>query len=181
MSSPCSSNKTETWLRVLSHPEYEVSSEGRLRRGAYVKAPQRHPRGYVCYGIGKHGKALAHRLVCEAFHGPPPTPEHEVAHNDGTRDHNSADNLRWALPGENQADRKHHGTYMAGEQCVWSVKLTDESVAAIRDAYAQGGKPFVGGSVTMQTLADTYGVSLAQISRVVNGRQRRTSGDLRYD
>lgn len=171
----------EEWRRVPSFPAYEVSSEGRLRRDGRVKAPIRHPRGYVSYGIGKRDKQLAHRLVCEAFHGPPPTVKHEVAHNNGRRDDNRAENVRWATPLENQADRKQHGTYMTGEQCSWVVKLSDVQVREIRAEYAAKGKPHVGGEVTMQALADRYGVSIAQISRVVNGRQRRTSGDLRDD
>ncbi|WP_449411892.1 HNH endonuclease signature motif containing protein [Methylobacterium komagatae] len=46
-------------------------------------------------------RRLVHRLVCEAFHGPAPTPEHQVAHADGTRWNARADNLRWATRTEN--------------------------------------------------------------------------------
>ena len=35
----------------------------------------------------------------------------------------------------------------------------------------QRGVRFRGGSVTMQNLADLHGVSVAQISRIVNGKQ----------
>lgn len=45
-----------------------------------------------------------HRLVCEAFHGPKPTPKHEVAHWDGDKTNNTAPNLRWATHKENCQD-----------------------------------------------------------------------------
>lgn len=37
-----------------------------------------------------------HRLVCIAFHGPPPSDHHTVDHIDNDRNNNKADNLRWA-------------------------------------------------------------------------------------
>jgi hypothetical protein len=40
----------------------------------------------------------------------PPTPKHEVAHGDGTRDNNRPENLRWATRSENLLDRTLHGT-----------------------------------------------------------------------
>jgi len=170
----------ETWRRVERYPEYEISDLGRLRRGDYIKVPLRHPRGYLRYGIGKHHKVLAHRLVCEAFHGSPPTPAHEVAHNNGRRDDNRAENLRWATPAENQADRKAHGTYHVGEQCS-STKLSKRQVGEIRESYRQGGRRYSGGAVTMGALAERYGVSVAQISRVVNEQHWRPDGHLRHD
>ena len=59
-----------------------------------------------------HKKLLVSRIVCEAVNGPPPTPQHEVAHNCG-RGHLGCCNpqhLRWATRAENQADRRIHGT-----------------------------------------------------------------------
>lgn len=58
--------------------------------------------------------------------------------------------------------------------------LTNEQVAEIRRRYASGGLRYVSkgpraraeGRVTMQSLADEFGVSLAQVSRIVNERRR---------
>jgi hypothetical protein len=61
---------------------------------------------------------------------------------------------------------------MSGESCTWTTKLTDEEVNEIKRAYATGGKRYAGGSINMFDLAKQYGVSVAQISRVVNGKQR---------
>lgn len=93
-----------------------------------------------------------------------------MAHNDGTRTNNHYTNLRWATPKENQADRRIHGTHLSGSS-VPTSKLTEEQVAAIMADYAAHGIRFRGGSVTMQNLADLHGVSVAQISRIVNGKQ----------
>lgn len=48
-----------------------VWSRGKLARYGKIK------RG----GEGRNGRTvLAHRAVCELYHGPPPTPEHEAGH-----------------------------------------------------------------------------------------------------
>lgn len=171
------------WRAAPGFPDHEVSEDGQVRRvvdsraykAGYIVRPKPHRRGYLVYCLNNKG-ILAHRLVALAFLGPPPSSRHEVAHEDGTRTNNHWRNLRWKLPADNQADRKRHGTYMAGEQCTWTTKLLDRQVEEIRSRYSADGKPYIGGSVTMQALADEYGVSLAQISRVVNGKQRAVAG-----
>lgn len=164
------------WRSIPQFPEHEVSENGDVRRivssqrykAGYVLKPKLHKRGYLVYSLNNKD-ILAHRLVALAFLGNPPSDRHEVAHEDGSRTNNCWRNLSWKLPVDNQADRKRHGTYHSGERCG-SSKLTAEAVNGIRAAYAACGKPYVGGGVTMQSLADEYGVSPAQISRVVNGR-----------
>lgn len=171
---------TERWAVLGGFPDYEISDQGRVRRitqggrrypAGYVLTPKKHGKGYLVYslktGEGKDKTVLAHRLVALAFIGDPPSAEYEVAHNDGTRTNNVASNLRWSTAKENQADRKRHGTFHHGEWCG-SSKLKATDVSEIRDAYAKHGKPYVGGRVTYKTLASKYGVSEAQISRVVN-------------
>lgn len=166
------------WRAIPGHPDFEVSECGDVRRvvqgrrypAGYVLKPKPHQRGYVRYTLSGHD-VLAHRIVALAFIGAPPSSRHQVAHEDGTRTNNHWTNLAWKLPVDNQADRKRHGTFHSGVECS-SAKLSDAQVDEIRAAYASGGVRFKGGSVTMQALADGYGVSVGQISRVVNGRQR---------
>jgi len=46
---------------------------------------------------------LSDRLVCTAWHGPPPTPKHtRVKHKDFDPSNNTPANLEWATPGENK-------------------------------------------------------------------------------
>lgn len=42
-----------------------------------------------------------HRIVCSAFHGPPPTGQHVVDHIDTNRANNRPENLRWVTRLEN--------------------------------------------------------------------------------
>jgi hypothetical protein len=69
-------------------------------------------------------KAFIHKMVCVAFHGPKPTPAHEVRHLDGNRTNNHANNLQWGTKKENAQDRKIHGREMAaanGRQSAWKA------------------------------------------------------------
>lgn len=113
---------------------YEASSEGRVRsldrmvhcragalrpiKGKVLAAARNRFTGYMMLMLtdGPTRKCRAvHRLVCHAFHGEPPTPDHHAAHNDGDRGNNRATNLRWATPKENTADRYIHGTILLGD------------------------------------------------------------------
>ena len=146
----------EEWRPVVGWPDYEVSNLGRVRRATdfmkrqwqngkiYVLRPKGvmlktglHSDGYpyaTLYGADRKRKTVAvHILVCEAFCGPRPSPEHEVAHWDGNRNNPAASNLRWATRIENQSDRLRHTTDNRGERSGKAV-LTEETVREIRAA-----------------------------------------------
>ena len=170
------------WREIAGFPNRLISEDGRVwsRYSGRLQRPQKHQRGYVIYKLaaGERGKSggktiakLAHVLVAEAFLGKRPTPDHDVAHNDGDRKNNDVGNLRWATPVENMADQVRHGTRIWGERHYGS-KITNEQADQIRRDYAAGGKPYVGGSVTMQTLADRYGVRVPAISRIIRNKRR---------
>lgn len=166
------------WRTCVGYPDYEISNDGQLRRRVafrnlpvgMIKKAQRHSRGYLYYALGHDKKELAHRLVAMTFIGPPPSDRHEVAHNDGSRTNNVASNLRWALPTENQADRMLHGTDACGAKSM-TAKIGAQEARSIVSEYAMGGQRYVGGAVTMQEIADRHGISIAQVSRIVNGRR----------
>lgn len=156
---------------------YEVSSLGRVRslprevaskngstakkRGGPRSTYRDKRTGYVQTRLSKLGKAstlLVHRLVCEAFHGPPPKGRPQVGHIDGSRDNNSASNLRWVSAKENAQDRIGHGTAPRGTRCYHH--LTEDDVRAIRREYE-------GRYGQRVELAERYGVSTVQIHNVV--------------
>lgn len=124
---------SEVWVQAPGFPDYAVSKSGRVRRvvrdlrnhkltGADL-VPHASPSGYASVDLCRDASAKAvrvNRLVCEAFHGPPPTPRHHAAHNDGDRSNNDADNLRWATAAENESDKSAHGTKQTGNR-HWSV------------------------------------------------------------
>lgn len=86
--------------------------------------PHPNPHGYLTVKVRtKTGmrKAFIHKMVCEAFHGPKPSPAHEVRHLDGNRTHNHFSNLAWGTRVENAADRKLHGTEKAAENGIRSA------------------------------------------------------------
>lgn len=101
----------------LVHPGYLVGNDGT------VIGPKGRPLrlcigGANCalinvwdFGAQKCVTRNIHVMVCEVFHGPRPTPQHQVAHINGDRLDNRAANLRWATPSENIADQVRHGTH----------------------------------------------------------------------
>jgi hypothetical protein len=70
--------------------------------------------------------------------------------------------LSWLTHAENRADRKRDGTETKGEQ-NGNSKLDAEEVAEIRAAYATGQH-------LQRELAEHYGISSAQISLIVTGK-----------
>lgn len=164
----------DKWRSVVGFEGiYEVSSDGLVRRikaAAWVRAGRLlrgeiDKDGYVRVQLsdretGRRPHRFVHQLVCESFYGPRPSPEHEAAHFDGNKQHNSVDNLRWALPIDNSADRIRHGTQVSGER-HHSRKLTESLVVEIRSRWATGRCTQVG-------LAAEYGVSNVAIRKIVN-------------
>jgi HNH endonuclease len=131
---------SEEWRIVAAYPTYAVSNLGHVKRiipdtrnhkitGIPLKAATS-PRGYLMISLCADGYTSTkriNRLVCEAFHGSPPTSKHHAAHNDGDVSNNRKDNLRWATGVENEADKRIHGTAAIGDR-HWS-KLSPEKRA----------------------------------------------------
>ena len=109
-------------------------------------------------GISK-SRLISH-LVVEAFIGPRPEGL-EVAHNDGNASNNQLNNLRYATPRENTHDKYLHGTVPVGES-VHNSKLSKSDVAQIRR---------LRGQKTQQALADEFGISISQVSRIQSRKQ----------
>jgi hypothetical protein len=110
----------DEWRVIPSFPDYEASSGGHIR--SYKQLRPRILSGWIGGGGYRQVKIsdewnggkrtiTVHSLVCEAFHGPKPSPKHEVRHLDGDRLHNAASNLRWGTASENRHDSVRHGTH----------------------------------------------------------------------
>ncbi|MFC3697055.1 NUMOD4 motif-containing HNH endonuclease [Sphingobium xenophagum] len=147
------------WRPIPGFPDYIVSSNGdivRIRKdirghslsGAPLKSSPNKSgyHGLTLTNAGVRSSVRVNRIVCEAFHGPAPSPKHHAAHNDGDRSNNSEGNLRWATAVENEQDKREHGTAGIGDR-HWSksqpekrargeghgrAKLTAEDVRRIR-------------------------------------------------
>lgn len=127
------------------------------------------PKGYELVSFTAPGRkrryAYVHDLIAEAFIGPKP-PGLEVCHDDGVPWHNWLYNLRYDTRAANSADRHRHGTmdvYDKGEAHRCAV-LTEAAVHYIRAV-----RPHV----TLQELADRYGVSTTTISMAEHGKTWR--------
>lgn len=119
--------------------------------------------GYEKVNLQKSGKkecVFVHRIVCASFKGNRHKP-YEVAHYDGNPSNNNIENLRWALPIENQSDRKRHGTRLVKEKHP-RAKLSQSDVDDIRKRLIEGQ--------TQNYIANIYNVSRTCISSISTGR-----------
>jgi len=167
---PPADGSEERWLPSPTSSDYEVSSLGNVRRVTASKRghsagmmlrPRPNKAGYlrICEAARGNGKQMdryIHRLVCEAFLGPAPTSNHEVAHLDGDKSNNRASNLRWATHIENERDKNEHGTRLFGE-AVAQAKLTPAKVVAIRKMIGQASQ---------RVIASQFGVCQMTISKI---------------
>ena len=136
---------------------------GRRKRPNFLR-PAIHSFGYPYVTLAKNGvakKIRVYRLVALAFIGPPPTPKHEVAHNDGDPSNSNVANLRWATRKENYSDRYKHGTAPVGDQS-YVRKLSAAAVAIIRNRYL--------GGETQTALAAEYGVHRTTVGYAISGK-----------
>lgn len=115
-------------------------------------------RGYLCVSLsrGERVTKAVHRLVCEAFYGPPPSDDMQVRHMDGDRTNNAPSNLDWGTQADNWTDRKAHGRGMA--EAHHAAKLTTGMVEAIRAS-----------RLSQRALAREYGVSQSTIWEARHG------------
>lgn len=166
--------RAERWLPVITgrcfDRYYLVSDMGRVKRSSSGRilvggvGTSRYVGIAMC-AEGQQRTLSVHELVCRAFHGPRPSPEHEVRHVSGNRGDNRASNLKWATHAENMADMRwdRHATSQYGEKNT-KAKLTDEKIAEIRRLYATAG-------YTQTALGEMFGVRQTQISHIVRGIQ----------
>jgi hypothetical protein len=157
-------------IRVRVMPEYPglvISSDGRIQGpSGKWRSPWTDRDGYLNMSVprvggGKSITRKVHVMVCTAFHGPKPSPLHQVAHANGLPADNRTENLRWATRAENEADKLRHGTRLIGERHNM-VKLTEAQVLEIRASRVKGE--------TLSSLADRYGVTFQTVSDI--GRRK---------
>jgi hypothetical protein len=150
---------SERWLPVVGYEGlYEVSDMGRVRgverlvwnkggraaRWQRVRAVVKSPwmgGPYPIIRLCKDGKKFTvpvHRLVAEAFLGPPPE-GHEVCHCEGVAIGDMVSNLYWGTRKQNMEDGVRHGTSRRGVRNP-HAKLTPENVEIIRQQRAAGVK-----------------------------------------
>lgn len=93
------------WKEYPKCPGYEVSYCGKVKKGNVLFKTHVRPDGYVSVSI-KGRNRLLHRVVAKTWHANPLNLP-EVNHNDGNKQNNRADNLKWVTAQEN-TDHKYH-------------------------------------------------------------------------
>lgn len=163
------------WRQIPGFPDYEASNEGQIRRavpslrssytGHLMSQKVQYAKSgkpvYMSLSLrdasGARHTVCAHTLIAAAFHGPRPSPLHEVAHSDGNGMNNNPDNLRWATRKENNDDRYIHGTIGGPNN---NAKLSWDDVALIR-SNPSGEK--------QMAMAVRYGVHRVTIMKIQQG------------
>ena len=94
----------EKWRRIASHPDYEVSTTGQIRKGERYIAVSQNAHGYLKVNLGGNSAPartqIVHRLVAKAFLKNPHN--HPVVHHkDGCKTNNCVENLEWCSHSQN--------------------------------------------------------------------------------
>lgn len=148
---------------------FTITENGDVFRNGRRVSVSVNSSGYPSVAIyrenGVRTKPNLHRLVCLAFHGLPPSDRHQAAHNDGNKHNCHKDNIRWATPKENQADRKRHGTDPVGGRNPRAA-LSSADVSRIRAAF--DGRKARYGEVARE--AKRYGVTRRTIQNVIRNK-----------
>lgn len=125
-----------------SEGEYEVSSDGKVRRDGNLLKPRLDRYGYEIVSLWVDGichTRKVHRLVAIAFI-PNPLKLETVNHIDGIKSNNGASNLEWLSIGENHRHAFKIGLHSIGEnrKAGRKVRLTDRDIPIIREMIAAG-------------------------------------------
>ena len=159
----------EEWRTAPGHPDYEVSSHGRVRR-AKAHLPHLAWRvGLILKGnnikgryvqVELNGKGLlVHRLVAMAFIGPAPSPEAVVMHIDEDAElFNAVWNLKWGTSKENIDDWVAKKRTLAGEKNA-NAKLTEKQALEIKAS-----------KLTNRALAAQYRISCTLVWMIKRGK-----------
>lgn len=163
---------TERWKEVAGYDgRYEISDSGAVRshsrrkRGALMRRVF-DTDGYIVVTLSAHGQCYLkkiHRLVLEAFRGPPPSGM-VAAHLNGDRSDPRLENLAWVTPEENSYHRDHIHTTAADRRGDKSPtrKLSSADVERIRESMLFGAKQC--------QVARAYGVSDSTIYLIQLGK-----------
>ena len=151
----------------MNTKKIEVSSLGRVEDSRGVKkAPVPEGSGY-CYVAVKGKSYRVHRLVCEAFWGPPPAPGLQVDHKDGTESNNHFRNLEWVTDAENtkrsyltNKNRRSNAAKRSKPVFARKHKTNDEWVEY----------------PSMSEAARKLNLDSGHISNVTRGKQKQTGG-----
>lgn len=153
------------WIGIKDFEDlYEVNQIGQIRsiKSGIIKK-LRYSWDYYNVNLWRKGVCVCrrvHRIVATAFIANPKN-KPQVNHKNGIKTDNRVENLEWVTPSENGLHSFANGLQKAQKGASNGMsKLTYKKVNEIRVLYAKGH--------TQKVIADRYGVSFQQVSRIVN-------------
>ena len=155
----------------------EVTDGGKVRvdkEGSWRK-PEAVDRGYVrvTFQFDKDGNTKRdmkqntksqhfdlHRLVCEAFHGPPPSGKGDVNHKDHDKLNNHPDNLEWLSRSENMtAAYAVGGNVAANKNVTYQYNIGGEYTGDVYDSSSEAARSVDGSLSAISLCCDGKKVS----------------------
>jgi hypothetical protein len=163
--------KSLKYKEIPQSSGYMATTDGCIigRRGEVMK-PWVDRYGYSNHcllvegGKRKDRRFRTHRLIAEAFHGPPEAGQ-VCMHLNGNKLDNRPENLKWGTQSENKAHELAHGTKRSNER-HWKAKLTDAQVIVIKQRLVAGLRPL--------DIAAEFGVDRGPVDQIKAGRQWRS-------
>ena len=153
-------------IQIPGFPNYIATRTGKImnRNGSILKPADHNGYQRVWLYAGRRRKRKrVHIIICEIYHGPRPSEEHEVCHRDNDRANNHADNLRWGTKAENGQDKRQAGTVL-GERNP-NAKLTDDQAREAKAAYQAR-------QYTLDQIAALWCISKTQAWRICTNRRK---------
>jgi thymidylate synthase ThyX len=186
---------TEEWKPVpgLWSDYYQVSSQGRVKRVVPGKGARSFGRckkptmtaGHFVVSLNRPGTQevhFIHKLMLEAFIGPPPEGQEYTLHKNGNNLDNCLENLRWGSQAENSADRVRDGS-TTKLSCVFSSvkEVRYVGVEMTYDLEVEGPyHNFVAGGVVVHNSVNEYSTRYSEAidsaAKTPSGKWRVQSG-----
>lgn len=99
-----------------------------------------------------------HRLICEAFNGPP-NPDDTCSHIDGNRINNNYKNLIWESMSDNHKRKLEHGTHDIGVNNSRALIKDEKIIEKIRELLSYG-------ELTHEEIGAIFGVSRVFVTKI---------------
>lgn len=158
------------WEKVKRNDNYSINEQGQVKNDKtnHIKKPTLNKKnGYLVvdlYKNNKREKVPIHRLIAEAFI-PNPDNKLTVDHEDGNRENNAIENLRWATYGEQNSRFETKG--------VRSEPVVVKHYEELRKKRGGGHESWLGVSEvlefdTITETADYFDVTIANISMMLD-------------
>lgn len=114
----------EIWRVIKGHPDYEISSWGRVRK--YLKH-NFDPEGYPRVSVDREHKRI-HQLIMENF-GIKIHPTDIADHKDGNKGRSVLENLKYVTPRENTLNASKNGLlrYGRAEREIVGLNIADDT------------------------------------------------------